>query len=413
MHTLFLTPITPYPPISGGQKVSLAYLEQYARHGPVDLIGFYEQSYNWDLKAIRAELGRLCRRVDLFPMAIHYRQHRLRHALLGARSLLGPTPFRLRKFLLQPAIERVRALRPADYDLVHCDFLHMSGYLSLIPGPPVILAEHNVEWQIFERHAGHAANPLIRAFAWYEARRLRRYEVARLSRASHVLTLSDDDTATLRAAGVSAPMTVMPFPAEPRPVARFHQGHPAIISLGNLSAPGRAQGTRWFHSAVWPRLRQLVPGIRWHIVGAGAGPDIEAMHTGADLIVHGFLNDADLGRLLAQVQACVVPLFIGGGIRIKIIDMLSLGIPCVSTRVGAQGFTCDAVLVQDDPHGFADDLSRILGDANLWYHLSTAGIDYIRRHHSSDALRARFDPVLESVYAPRIEGARSIHGENI
>jgi len=394
MRTLFITPIAPFPAVSGGQKVTLAYLESYARHGPVHLVAFYEQSYGWDEATIRAELGRHCARVDLFPMAIHWRQHRLRHAALGLRSLLGRTPFRLQKFMRRPAAELLRGLDCGAYDVVHCDFLHMTGYLDMLPGLPVVLAEHNIEWQIFERHARHAGNPLIRLFAWYEARRLRGYEVERLSRADHVLTLSDDDTARLRAAGVRAPMTVMPFPVEPRPVASFHQGRPAVISLGNLAAPGRAQGTRWFYEQVWPGVRRLVPGVRWHIVGGGAGGEIQAMHNGDDVLFHGFLPDERLEPLLREVQVCVVPLFIGGGIRIKIVDMLSLGIPCVSTGVGAQGFSSDAVLVRDEPATFAAAIAGVLGDRDLWYHLSSRGVDYVRQHHSRAALQARFDPVV-------------------
>ena len=135
----------------------------------------------------------------------------------------------------------------------------------------------------------------------------------------------------------------------------------------------------------------------WHIVGASPGPRIQKIHDGASIWVHGFVETEILSQLLKQIQVCIVPLFIGGGIRVKILDMMGWGIPCVSTSVGAQGIDSNSILVRDSPQGFAESITRLLTDSEFWHNVSLQGLDYVRQYHSLSRFEAIFETVLAQV----------------
>lgn len=397
MRTLFLTPVAPFPPASGGQKATLALLKAYARAGEVHLAGFYDPALFPQRGQIVEGLEPYCARIDLLDKQIHFGKHRIRHVALGARSLLGSVPFRIRKFR-DPRLTRIiTGLRPADYDLVHCDFLHMASYLSRLSQLPAVVAEHNVEFEIFERHATFNQNPLIRAFAAVEARRLRAYEVETLNSARHVFVLSGRDQDVLARGGVTTDMTVLPFPADEIFDRHYEDSRMSVVSLGNLDAPGRMQGTKWFAGQVWPQVKSCVPEATWHVVGAGGGRSIEALRHLPGVNVHGFASAARLREILMEARVCVVPLFIGGGIRIKIIDMLAAGIPCVATEVGAQGFEGAGIAPTDDPREFGRRVCELLTRPQSWEAASSLGKRYVDRHHSAQALWERFAPVIGQV----------------
>jgi len=402
MRVLFLSAMNPYPPISGGQKVAYALLKLYAQRADVHLIHFYEQSQPEIPDLLACELGDLCAHMDAVPLTIHYGLHRYQQLLKAVESIFSPYPFRVQKFW-SPAMKKLvsHVAQTGTFDLVHCEYLHMSRYLSCFQAVPVILEEQNIEWEIFERHSRYGSHWGTRLFSWFEARRLRQYEVQIANRCTHILALSERDKGQLEEAGVSSPISVLPFPVEPDPIASFNSESPSIISLGNLSAPGREQGTLWFHSKVWPQIRSAIPGIRWHIVGANPSPQIRKIHDGENIWVHGFVETEALSQLLRQVQACIIPLFIGSGVRIKILEMMGLGIPCVSTSVGAQGIETDSVLVSDSPHDFAEKVIRQLTDSELWHHISLQGLDYVRRYHSQLVLEAKFEAMLTQVLKRR------------
>lgn len=398
MRVLFLTPMNPYPPVSGGQKTAYALLKLYARRADVHLIYFYEQLQPDIPTLVIRGLGDLCAHIDAVPLPIHYGQHRYQQMLKAVESIFSPYPFRLQKFW-SPIMDNLvnRVAQTNAFDLVHCCYLHMSPYLRHFHKVPVILDEQNIEWEIFERHWRYNSNWGIRLFAWVEANRLRQYEVQTANKCAHVLTLSARDKKRLKEAGVSSPISVLPFPVKPEPIDHVNPEFPTIISLGNLSAPGREHGTLWFYTKVWPLIRSAMPGVRWHIVGANSGPKIQKIHDGKSIWVHGFVETEVLYQLLQQVQVCVVPLFIGSGIRVKILEMMGWGIPCVSTSIGAQGIDTDSVLVSDSPDEFAQNVIRLMTEPELWRRISLQGLDYVREHHSLSVLETRFEAVLEEV----------------
>jgi glycosyltransferase involved in cell wall biosynthesis len=115
--------------------------------------------------------------------------------------------------------------------------------------------------------------------------------------------------------------------------------------------------------------------------------------------VEGFVED--LTPFLQRARACIIPLFIGGGIRIKILDMLSSGIPCVSTTVGAQGLENEGVWIADDPEGFAQGIAEVLTNRDRWEAMQRAGQAFIQANYAAEAVVAETQAFIQNLLERR------------
>lgn len=182
---------------------------------------------------------------------------------------------------------------------------------------------------------------------------------------------------------------------EPRPWDRVAvSATPTVLFVGLLSYEPNHDAARWFATRVLPRLRRQVPALRFRVVGRGddAVADLRGL-PGVDVVgevrsMRGELERADL---------VVVPIRQGAGTRLKVTEALANRIPCVSTRIGAEGIdVVDGVhaLLADDDDAFVSACGRLLGDADLRARVAKAGFElYEERYRWSD-IRVRFAEVV-------------------
>jgi glycosyltransferase involved in cell wall biosynthesis len=143
---------------------------------------------------------------------------------------------------------------------------------------------------------------------------------------------------------------------------------------------------------VFPRIRDAVPDVEWNIAGSGASSAIRALADGNVVKLHGYVPL--LAPLLESTRVCLVPLRVAGGVRIKLIEMLGRGLPCVATTVGAQGLSFsdgDGCFRRDEPAAFADAVVQLLRDDELWRQTSVRGWTYARTHHTRAAMAKAVD----------------------
>lgn len=389
----------PYPPYSGGQRRTMSELEVYSQFADIDLLTFHDESQPEVLEQMREHLRFYCRSVESIPISLLFTRHRFRQIGMFLRAQLDHRPFRIVKFF-NPTMSDIllKKIQENKYDIIHFNYLSTTGYLPLVRDYPALrlCTEANVEWEIFARYAKTLSNPVKRLLALREARRLRAYEVHTLNEMDGVIALSEHDRSLLQEAGVCTPIHIFRRPVEVKdpPLVRWEHTEPMVISLGRLEET-RTHGTLWCLREVWPRVRQEVPEARWHIIGADPPVSIRAFHGKAGIFVEGFVDD--LTPFLTRARACIIPLFIGGGIRIKILDMLSIGMPCVSTSVGAQGVENGGVWIADDVKGFVQGVVGLLTNPVQWGQMQREGQAFIRAHYAREAVVAETRQFLQSL----------------
>ena len=309
--------------------------------------------------------------------------------LLG-NLLFSTFPYALAKYRSKPMMSWLEShLESARFDLVVCDFMFPApNFRNLKTEVPLILFQHNMEAQIWSRLAETTCNPLKRFYLNGQFRRFARWE-EKLSRLyDGIVTVSADDTAYARrvyrlgnvrghvATGVNLD-SFLPLmdPSETKGMVGF---------LGSMDWLANIQGVEFFVREALPIIKSTVPDIRFKIIGRNPPNHVRRLSdTDGSIEVTGSVDD-----VCPHLKACdlmVVPLLSGGGTRIKILEAMAMGVPVVSTTIGAEGLEMTAgehLLIADTPREFAEASIRLLESPGERARLATNAARKVREEHT-------------------------------
>jgi polysaccharide biosynthesis protein PslH len=396
------------PPRFGAQARVHGLMTQLARRH--DLTATMLVDDEFDAEECRRAMQAYCREVVMVPNP-NGRQG-LAKRLLQLRSLASIRSFeRLR--VTQPALQQNldRILRAKRFDVVNLEFPYL-GHYDLRQAPPgeklpvLVVDSHEIAFDLARQFARAGGDVGRRLYAGANWRKLRREELGTYLGADGVYVCSAADQRRLRKEAPSVRTTVIPNAADvdhcqPRPTDPPNDSR-TVVYFGLLSTVPNIDGVVHFVQDIWPRIAKVRPDARLKIIGGGPPPSLLAL-AGPRVELTGFVSD--LRPLLAAAGAVVVPLRLGGGTRLKIVEAMAMGKAIVSTTLGAEGI--DAVpgrdiLVEDQPAGFADAVVRLLAEPDLAARMGESARQLaVARYSWSEAARA-----LEGFYR-RIMDTRS------
>ena len=215
-----------------------------------------------------------------------------------------------------------------------------------------------------------------------EAERYREIEL-RLARASDLVwcNSSADKTAVTREVpGVR--IEVIPTIHPQHAPGQTFAARSDILFLGNLAHRPNADAVHFFMRDIFPLVRRSLPDVKLHIVGDNVTPEIAA-YACAEVRVLGYVPDVE--PLYQSCRLMVVPLRYGAGVKGKLGESLSYGLPVVTTSIGAEGFGLtdgDEVLIADEPQAFATAVVRAYEGQDLWERLAEHGRRHIEENFS-------------------------------
>jgi polysaccharide biosynthesis protein PslH len=305
--------------------------------------------------------------------------------------------------------------REQRFDVAVCDFLdaaiNFPGRLNI----PSVLFQHNVESEIWRRHADTAGNPVKKMMYGMEFRKMLGYERAAVSKFQHVIAVSENDRALMTKWVDGDRVTVVPTGvdlAEYHPASHaFDASAPLITFIGAMDWEPNVDGVEYFCGEIWPAIKAEVPQARFRIVGRN--PDRRVQKWAS---THGDGAIEVTGRVpsvvehLHQSAVVIVPLRIGGGTRLKIYEAMATGKAVVSTTIGAEGLDVHHgrdIMLADDPGSFAQAVIMLLRDRELRRRYEQAAADTAARY-DWPAIGERFREVLQSVAEAKSPAARPL-----
>jgi sugar transferase (PEP-CTERM/EpsH1 system associated) len=362
-RVLFLAHLLPYP-LDGGAKIKSYYtLKRLASQYEVTLVAFVRSD---EEKRYLANLRDLCAggiETVIIPRSS------LRNYVDAARFWLAPTPFIIGRDSIGAMKRAVRSrMAGRRFDAVHIDHLQMAQYVLPRRSPvKLVLDHHNVESQIIERMSVTTSSKPQRMYATHEWPKLQRYELNVCRQVDRVLVVSNEDAMTLRKLAPDLHnITVVPIGVDgdyfqPQP----HFPDPkTLLSIGTMYWPPNVDSMIWFYDTVYPQIKAEVPDVQLKIVGADPVEKIVRLgREDKSVEVTGYVDD--VRTTTADCAAFIVPLHSGSGMRVKILNAMSMALPVVSTTVGAEGIAATHnknILVADTPDAFARACLKLLQD---------------------------------------------------
>jgi glycosyltransferase involved in cell wall biosynthesis len=172
-----------------------------------------------------------------------------------------------------------------------------------------------------------------------------------------------------------------------------------LVFNGALSYYANADAMRYFLGEILPRIRVMHPNTILKITGRTDGIDLSQLSLDEHVILTGFLQD--IRPVVSESWVCVVPLRLGGGTRLKILEAMALGTPVVSTSKGAEGLDVrdgENILLADDPEKFAQQTVRLLNDPGLRQYLAQNGRSLVEAKYSWAKISADFCRAIEEAF---------------
>jgi len=395
-----------WPSTTGGRVRSLQTISELSRRHQVTVVTTHGQGD--DPEGLARHLSQ-CHRVISLPYTVPKRGSAAFPAAV-MKSWLSRYPVDLWKWHVPEVQEQVQSLLSSDsVDLCVADFLFAAMNVPMGGNTPVVLFEHNVEYQIWQRLAALERRPWLRPLFELEWRKLRAREAEMCRQADLTIAVSEDDRRRLeqiapgiRASSIPTGVDVdyfTPVPAAERPAH--------LVFSGSMDWHPNEDAVIHFADSILPRIRAEVPEATFTVVGRNPTSRVRDMAERAGITVTGTVDD--VRPFIAEGAVYVVPLRAGGGTRLKIFEALAMARPVVSTTVGAEGLGIGPgrhYVAADEPAAFADAVVSLLRDPARRHVIGDAGRRLVETCYGWPTIARAFEQQCEEVVAQHAPAGR-------
>lgn len=400
MNILFLSRWFPFPADNGSKIRVFNLLRQLSRRHTVDLVSF---TAGEPIHQAMAELQRYCRTVKTTPFR-PFKPNRLT-ALMGyfstlPRSVIDMYDQKMQRLIIQTA-------REGNHQLVIASELDMAIYAQPLRGMVKIIEEAELA-SLYEQslNAAAPAQRLRTALMWQKwvryIKRIRRqfdgFTVVSRVELDLIEKLDPQDNSKYRL----PPIQIIPNGVSLEDY-RGDFGIPlpnTLIYSGALTYHANFDAVSYFIDEILPEIRRSQPAVTLTVTGSLQGVALEKIHGHQGVVFSGYLDD--IRPAIAQSWASIVPLRIGGGTRLKILESLAIGTPVISTRKGAEGLDLkdgSDILLANSAPDFASQTLRLLNDPALRNSLSRNGKIAITNQYDWDTIGSQFCNYIEQIAA--------------
>lgn len=294
------------------------------------------------------------------------------------------------------AMEAIARLHSVD--LVVCDFLQTATAALQLPIRPRVVFEHNVEFLLRKRQWETESSPLRKWLFAHEWKRTRRIEEQICRSYDSVIAVSDEDRAVLEESFGIRGVSTIPTGVDAdyfKPMD-LEQKRGLLAFVGSMDWFPNEDGMLWFLHEIYPLVRQAVPWAQCRIIGRNPSPAFKAAAAefpGVELTG----RVPDVRPKLAEAEAVIVPLRVGGGTRVKIPEAMAMAKAVVSTTIGAEGLPFAngrEISIADDRADFAAAVTKLLLEAGRRSEMERAARERVSRDLGWDSVVNRFEEIL-------------------
>lgn len=233
------------------------------------------------------------------------------------------------------------------------------------------------------------------------AGKVKREELDAYARADLVIAISPSDAAILKAANPRLHVDVVPLiyrmqtlaGGPPRPLRR------ELMFVADFIHDANVDGIRHFCGEVLPLIVSELPDVRLRVAGASPPDEVRAL-AGPNVEVLGFVQD--LVAVYRSTDVSIAPMRFGGGLKGKIVEAMSFGVPVVTNIVSLSGFDATPgkdVMVGDNPPAFAQAVLALLRDDDLYQQCRVNGWHFVNANYSLDGVARLLDELMARIPA--------------
>ena len=373
-NILIVTPYLPYPIDSGGAQAQFHMINYLRKHIHISIAFSYQ--YNRNGKAGHEELQKLWPDVDFYPFAMYRPNFIFRKCRQLLRSV-NKWPAYEDKNMVHDALAMSfyenfnykfigfigEIINSKHIDLIQIEFPKFQNLTFGFPNIKRLFIQHEIQFIRNERFLNGIDH--LSTIDTYQYRMMKFTEIAAMNACSAVVVLTDIDKEILAKEDVKVPIYVSPavIPVPESPVNEEYCYNNKLVFLGSSDHSPNYEGIMWFLENVWQHILDTKPNTQIQIIGRWRNRfirEINSKYSNVECV--GFVESIDP---YLKDAIMIVPILIGSGMRMKIIDAANYGVPFITTSVGVEGLDFQNnidCLIEDDPVLFAQKTITLMDD---------------------------------------------------
>ncbi|MGA9349186.1 MAG: glycosyltransferase [Anaerolineae bacterium] len=393
-NILFICPYIPCEGVHAGAGRMYTMIKLLAQRHQVSVITFIDKES--ELKYV-PELEKYCQEV----VAIHRRPPYRR------RNPLVLEPFVVSEFNSSPmGAEIYRLLSERDFDIVQIEYTQMAQYVPNTVRSRTLLTEHEVAFATHRRAFESLPSSWEKFRALMGWLMMIDYELKACRRFDKIVTLTDADRNELLSFEPKLDIEVVPMAVDsscfmPQDIAEEPN---TLVFIGYFRHSPNVHGIMRFCREILPLIRQDIPETKLFIVGSSPPDEIIRLGKMDNVVVTGWVED--IKPYIARSSVYIAPLWLGTGMRVKILEAWAMAKPVVTTSIGSQGIDCtpgEDILIADDPQGFAAQTVRLLRDKALREKLGRNGRKQVVAKYDWEIIIQQVEDIYNEILATEFQ----------
>ena len=377
----------PFPLNEGGTIGIYNYTKGFYENGcKVSFVSLNASKHHIDIEQANAELSKYCK---LYVLNINTDINIFKAFI----NLFSGKSYNVQRFYNHKFESMLKdILTRQEFDIIQVEGIYASMYADTIrkySKSPIILRQHNVEYQIWERMANNERNFLKKYYLKLLARRLKKFELIQLNKYDAIIPVTDDDAKVFESEGCIKPIFVSPAGID---VTLFNKNEKKtenpyhIYHLGSLEWLPNRQAVIWFIENVWDKILEIDKRFKLFIAGKNT-PSFFKKYETENLVIAGEVSNAI--EFISDKSINIVPLLSGSGIRLKILEAMAAGKLVISTTIGAQGIKYNKdknILIADSAEEFCNIFINISKEADCYAEIKQNAQELIKNEYSNSAV---------------------------
>ncbi|MFZ7121897.1 MAG: glycosyltransferase family 4 protein [Eubacteriaceae bacterium] len=396
MNMLFLSECFPYPPISGGKLRTYNIIKQIKKlNYEIDLLCLTDSKINEN------EVEHMKRYVKSSKAIIIKKKHPILR-ILNIMKFKSDKEYLCKSNIFKRHIKVL--LKKNDYNFIFCESLWMYQYLynnKLIDKSKnkLILDVQNVEHEIIYRMMQNNKNTSVIIYSAIENKRIKKLECKYAKDADLFCTVSNRDKEIyiklyeLNEKKVKVIDNGIDISISDNYENSIKSEDKYILFIGSLWYRPNYEGIQWFIKEIWPRIKEINTDLNLRIIGKF---EKKIYYEDKDIEFLGFVKD--IYTYYKNCAAFIVPLRVGSGTRLKILEAMSFKVPIISTSVGCEGINVinkKNIIICDDPIEFSKEVNDVVN--NIYPNMAEEGYNLVKNNYDWNIIGRKLGIYLENV----------------
>jgi polysaccharide biosynthesis protein PslH len=379
----------PFPPKDGGAIATLTLANGFARAGhEVSLLAMRTPKHG----------GKSLKSDDRFPyheVISTYVNTTIQPLRLLKNMLFSGLPYNAERFI-DPDFREILAgvLTRDKYDIIQLEGLYLMPYAETIrkcSRAKIVLRAHNIEHEVWKRITLHTKNWIKRAYYKRLSGRMAVFEYSFINAYDMLVPISERDLRSFNSHGNTKPSLVIPVGLDVSGSLESAggAGNVRVSFIGSLDYIPNQEGLVWFIEKVWKKFLHPSHPYAFYVAGRNAPARLKRYLSKQPVNFVGEVEDA--GKFMRSGGVMVVPVLSGGGIRVRIIEAMAMGIPVVCTSLAAEGIDVKdglELMIADDPEIIAGAIVTLLENQTFFAHIGKNAQSFIAEKMNEDKITA-------------------------